>query len=155
MTILCCTANCNPAYAQTGLDKIEIIERLPDGSVILTINGAKFRAITPDQIRDIQVIKVNLESCTQTNSILTDKNEQLKIAISQTKQDAALASGERDNALKRGDEYKQQYEHERDLRESAEKLKIPKKPHPVVAILSNPTASGAIVSIFKKLIHSR
>jgi len=136
MTMICCIVNCKSVDAQTGLDKVQVLEKLDDGSFVLTINGEKYRAITPEQIRQIQAVKINFQACVDTNNNLSDKNLKLQLAFQQAKQDAAVGNAQTLNAKMRGDEFKQMYEDERNLRLSAEKL--PKQKNLFEKILNHP-----------------
>lgn len=118
-TILFCTAICN---AQIREPQIELNERLPDGSIILTIDGVKYRALTAEHIRKIQEMSVSFRSCVKENETLSEQNQNLKLVFEKAKQDAAVADEQANLERKRSDEYKQLYEKERNLRLQAERL---------------------------------
>lgn len=141
-TILFCTAICQ---AQIKAEEVQINERLPDGSVILTIDGVKYRALTVDQLRKIQEMSVNYQSTLQTNEILQLQNQSLKATIQKITQDLAVAGTQISNETKRGDEYRRLYEEERRLRIAAEKL--PQKKNVLEKIFNSPITQIVLVGV--------
>ena len=141
-TILFCTSICQ---AQIKAEDVRINERLDDGSIILTIDGVKYRALTADQLRKIQEMSVSFQSCVKENETLTQQNQNLKAQIEKTTQELMVADAQITNEQKRGDEYKKMLEDERALRQQAEKL--PKKRNTFERILNHPLTQALTVAI--------
>lgn len=153
MTMLFCAAHCRIVRAQSAVkSEIEITGRLPDGSLILTIDGVKYRAINADGIRRIQETKINLTACQDEKAVLTAKAETLGLETQTAKQDAAAAGEQTRLEAGRADDYKKLFENERELRLEAEKLKTQPKQNIILRILKQPAVAGAIVIIAGKII---
>lgn len=126
-------------------EQIQITEKLPDGSIILTVDGVKYRALTVTQLRQIQENKANLESCSEENSLLAQSSEKLKSALRLSEKNTAIAVAEKDLERKRGDEFKKLFEDERALRLS---VNVPPKNKNIIEkILSHPVTQIALVAI--------
>lgn len=138
-TILFCTAISN---AQVREPDVQVNLRLPDGSVILTIDGVKYRALTVEHLRKMQEMSVSFQSCVKENEILQLQNQSLKSLVEKVRQDAAVADAQTINERKRGDEYKKLLEDERALRLQAEKLK---KQNIFEKILNHPITQVVLV----------
>lgn len=146
MTILCCTALCNPVHAQTvPADTANIVERLPDGSLIVVADGIKYRAITPEHLRSVQTTKVNLQSCAEGNQVLIEKTDKLLLALQTSKESNAVTLEQKNLEKARADEFKRMFEDERALRQQAEKL--PSKKNVFEKILNHPVVQVAIVAV--------
>ena len=155
MTTLFCIANCNPAYAQIKQPDVQIVERLDDNSFILTIDGAKYRAINAEQMKNVQQTRINYEFCTEENSNLTAQNEKLRLAFNTSRQNLDAASEQINLEKLRGDKFSEMYESEKRLREQAEKL--PRSQNALEKIFGNPIVQTAIVvvagAVAAKAVH--
>lgn len=138
---LFCTLNSN---AQVRAEQIELIERLPDGTIVLTIDGAKYRALQADHLRKVAEMRVNFESCSEANTELIAQNNLLKISIQEVSNDAQLADSLAKLENRRADEFKKMLEDERALRIQAEKL--PKKKNIFEKILTHPVTQIVLVA---------
>ncbi len=150
-------ANCNFAQAQIAQASpdVKILETLPDGSIVIAIDGVKYRAISADQIRQIQEIKINASACQEEKSALSAKIETLKTELQTANQQTAIADAQTKDEHARAEEFKGLFEKERELRQASEKIKTPRKPNHVIQILSQPILVGAVIVVFKKIIGGR
>jgi hypothetical protein len=141
-TILFCTATCRTQVKQ---EAVQINERLTDGSIILTIDGVKYRALTIEQLRKVQEMSVSFQSCVKENETLTGQNENLKAVIQKKTEELLVADAQINNAQSRADEFKKMLEDERKLRLDAEKL--PKKQNVIEKILNHPITQVILVGV--------
>lgn len=138
---LFCTLSSN---AQVRPEQIEVNERLPDGTIILTINGVKYRALQTDHIQRMIEMRVNLESCIKTNTVLVEKTNTLSEIIQKAKNETQLADMLANGERRRADEFKKMLEDERALRTQAEQL--PKKKNIIEKILRHPVTQIILVA---------
>ena len=139
--MICCIANCNFAYGQ----EVQINERLPDGTLIITVDGKKYRALTVEQIRQVQIWKVGFESLTEENTLLRMQNKSLRESVELSAKDKADAAAELNLANERGDNFKKLYEDERALRLKSEQL--PPKKNTLEKILDHPVTKIIVVAV--------
>jgi hypothetical protein len=99
-----------------------VIESLPDGGYVVEIAGVKFRAVTDDQLREIQARKLELTNCSQERSLVNDELGKLKAALALAQKDAQLANAQATIERERAGRFQTLFEGEQALRLQAEQL---------------------------------
>jgi hypothetical protein len=100
------------AHAQA----VSVVEKLPDGSYVVSIEGVEYRAITADQARAISTRKVDLEMCQQKVTLFQATLSDLSNAV-QIVRDAASKPDPQVTLLTESrDWYKARFQEEHDLR---------------------------------------
>jgi len=61
--LTCCAIRCEAQQAR-------VIEKLADGSFVVSIDNVEFRALGADKVREIQKQKIDLDAATKTNGEL-------------------------------------------------------------------------------------
>lgn len=122
---------------------VEVEERLPDGSVLVTIDGVRYRALPAELLRKVVETRVELDACDTELDIVRERSETLQKAFDTSRRDAALAAEQIGFERRRGDEYKRLFEAERELRLAAERL--PGKKNVFEKIFGNRFLQMAIV----------
>ena len=105
-----------------GEETAKVIEVLPDGGFVVEIAGLKYRAITDDQLREIQTRKLELSSCAGERSLLNQEVGKLKAALALAQKDAQLADAQATVERERAGRYQAMLEGEQALRRQAEQL---------------------------------
>jgi hypothetical protein len=144
LTIFLILTFCGPTFSQTTAADARVVEKLPDGDFIVSIEGREYRAVSPDHARRLAKEKVELDALRAEKPQLEQKAVKLLELSENYKSDAAKAIEQRDSENARAEKFKQDYERERDLRLSAEKLK---KPNTLEKLLGNPIVQSAIVIV--------
>lgn len=129
--------------AQTA--EVTVAERLADGSLVVTVDGVAYRALTVLQIRKVHQLKIDRDTAVAENAVL---KEQLAVQI------ARVANLDRERQLaemrlsleqRRADEFRALFENEKTLRLAAEKLRP--KTAVIERILKHPAVQVAIVAV--------
>ena len=145
----CCIASCSVARAQANSGSspaaVQILEKLPDGSVILAIDGVKYRAITGAQIRDLEAAKINLKACAEETGALSDKIGDLESKAALAQKNEQSATDQATLERRRADEYQRLFENELALRRSV--AQPPKRQNIVEKIFSNPVTQVILIGI--------
>jgi hypothetical protein len=110
------------AAAQQELPPARVVEALPDGGYVVEIAGVKYRAVTDDQLREIQARKLELTNCSQERSLLEDEIGKLKTALALAQKDAQLADAQAAVERERAGRFQALFEGEQALRLQAEQL---------------------------------
>lgn len=68
---------------------VPVLEKLPDGTVIVEVAGQKQRTMTPAQLRAIAEDRAELDRLRRLNTLLTEDRDTLKEMVTQWKAQAA------------------------------------------------------------------
>jgi hypothetical protein len=112
-------AKAAPVTAQ----QVRVIEALPDGDFILSIDGTEYRAISADHARDLLATKAEAKALADTNQVLALKISHLENALTLAHKDASLADLQRSLERERADKFQAMYQGESDLRKQSESLR--------------------------------
>ena len=102
--------------------ELKLVEKLPDGEAIITIDGVEMRAITAEHARRIAEGKAECDRVTRERDLLAAQNNLLKRQSELALKDRDLADASIGLEQKRADQYKLLYEGEHNLRLAAEQL---------------------------------
>src|ERR1051325_8929838 len=108
--------------ATSNAQSITIKEKLPNGELILLVDGVEQRTITADHAREITQRKIDLEAMTAERDLLKQKATNLQAVIDLMTRRSELDVHELALVRAERDSYKSLFEGEKDLRLKAEKL---------------------------------
>lgn len=137
--ILTCFAQ--RSNAQTA----KVTDRLVDGSLIVTVDGVAYRALTAAQIRKVQEIKIERDAAVTENAVLKEQLAAQIARFSNLDRERQLAETQISLEQKRADEFRALFENEKALRIAAEKLRP--KTTAIERILKHPAVQVAIVAV--------
>lgn len=122
-----------------------VTERLPDGSMIVRINGVDYRALTAEQMRKVQEIKLDRDAAVSETAVLKEQLAAQIARFSAVDRQRELAEMQISLEQKRADEFRRLFENEKTLRLEAEKLRP--KATAIERILKHPAVQVALVAV--------
>lgn len=111
-----------PPAPSTTERLVRVVESLPDGGYVIEIEGAKYRAVTDEQLRTLAVQRTDLTACTKDQLLANDEIAKLKTALALARKDAELATAQTAIERERSGRFEAMYLGEHDLRLQAEQL---------------------------------
>lgn len=89
--MMLCVATCNAQAA------VSLVERLGDGSFVVSVDGREYRALGPEKMRELAKQKIDLETATKINTELTRQVEILILERDLAKSQSALIQQKADS----------------------------------------------------------
>lgn len=108
----------SPGVGETA----RVIEVLSDGGYVVEINGVKFRAVTDEQLREINARKFEFNGCVQERLLLDYEVGKLKAALTLAQKETQLAEAQATIERERAGRLQVMFEGEQALRLLAERL---------------------------------
>jgi hypothetical protein len=129
LLMICAGSHCSAQSAGVGgrgsgigEETAKVIEALPDGGYVVEIGGVRYRAVTDEQLRQIQERKIQLTACEQTQTLSDQEIEKLKTSLALAVKDAQLAMAQATIERERAGRYEALFQGEHNLRLQAEAL---------------------------------
>ena len=123
----------------------KVTEHLADGSLIVTVDGVEYRALTAEQMRKVQEIKLARDAAIAENAVLKEQLAAQIARFSVVDRQRELAETQISLEQKRSDEFRRLFENEKALRLESEKLRP--KTTAIERILKHPAVQVAIVAV--------
>lgn len=99
-----------------------VIERLPNGDLIVDVEGKEYRAITPESAKAILERKAQLDLVTRERDLLLSKVENLSRQLDVARREVEIADRQRTIEAERADAFRAQCEAESAARKRSEEL---------------------------------
>ncbi len=118
-----------------------VVERLPNGDLIVSVEGREYRALTPESTRAILERKAELDRVTRERDLLVSKVENLSAQLAVARREVEIADRQRAIEAERAEAFRAQFEAESAARKRLEEL-VGKRGR-VSRFLDNPWVKGA------------
>jgi ABC-type uncharacterized transport system permease subunit len=141
MTLMFCVLMSLQTKAQTPA--VEFVERLDDGSVIVTVDGVRFRGFNTAQMRELGRQRIEFEAGQAQLAATNEEKSLLEKRLQKSQQAFVLTTEELAETKAIADKYKKMYETEQSLRQAAEKL--PAKKSALNKLLDHPLTKLVVV----------
>ena len=133
----------------SNAQEIKVVDKLPSGEYILSIDGVEHRTITAAHARDIAERKIELDRVTRERNLLNQKIDLKQREIDLLNRDRQLADSMIANERKRAESFELLYKGEHELRLAAEKLMNRGRvssffDHPAVQVVTKAVIPGII-----------
>lgn len=99
-----------------------VVERLPNGDLIVSVEGREYRALTPESAKAILERKAQLDLVTRERDLLLSKVENLSRQLDVARREVEIADRQRAIEAERAEAFRAQFEAESAARKRSEEL---------------------------------